>query len=398
MGQGALTSRTPLITTTNTRPPRDRMRNWGQPAMALLLGLLSGCASVAQPVSAPATGMAQAAPAPAPAAFSTAANTPIPQGADQDLARLFALWKERTSNLSSEFPIGPGDILQVSVPTVDELKDRSFRVEGDNTIALPLIGVVQVGGLTEAQVRQQLIKKLQRYMYNPQVDVFVKEYRSRQAAVEGAVRYPGLITVAGPTDTILDMLSRAGGRTAEAADQVILIPSALNSLSIAALSDVSNTTGKRNLPLPFLAGADPIMIPVGSVNLGGSENYLNLPVRPGDVILVPGGGEVAVTGWVVSPGHLKVVSGLTVMGAIGATGGPMFAANESKVRLYRSLKDGSRVVIPIDLYKIKSGQEADPAVLANDVISVPYSDVKIGPYVIYNVVSRLGYGVAIPTP
>jgi len=365
-------------------------------ATALLIGLLSGCASVAPPTPAPAT--AQPTDATTAAGPSTTLDVSVPKGADQDLTRLFALWKERTSNLSSEFPIGPGDILQVSVPTVDELKDRSFRVEGDNTIALPLIGVVQVGGLTESQVRQELMKKLQRYMYNPQVDVFVKEYRSRQAAVEGAVRYPGLITVAGPTDTILDMLSRAGGRTAEAADQIILIPSALNRLSLAALSDVSKVTGKRNLPLPFLAGDDPIMIPVGSVNLGGSENYLNLPVRPGDVILVPGGGEVSVTGWVVSPGHIKVVSGMTVMGAIGASGGPMFAANEANVHLYRSLKDGRRLVIPVNLYKVRAGQEKDPAVLANDVISVPYSNVKIGPYVVYNVVSRLGYGVAIPTP
>jgi len=87
-----------------------------------------------------------------------------------------------------------------------------------------------------------------------------------------------------------------------------------------------------------------------------------------------------------------------VLGAIGASGGPMFAANESKVHLYRSLKNGSRVVIPVDLNKVRSGQEPDPVVMANDVISVPYSNVKIGPYVIYNVVSRLGYGVAIPTP
>jgi len=137
---------------------------------------------------------------------------------------------------------------------------------------------------------------------------------------------------------------------------------------------------------------------VGSINLGGSENYLNLPVRPGDVIIVPGGGEVNVIGWVQTPGHIKIISGMTVLGAIGAAGGPMYAANQHDVHLYRSLKDGSRMAVEIDLDKVRRGEQEDPAVLANDVIAVPYSSVKIGPYVLYNILARVGYGVAIPGP
>ena len=61
-------------------------------------------------------------------------------------------------------------------------------------------------------------------MYDPQVDLFVKEYKSRQVAVVGAVRAPGLITLSGAGESILDVLTQAGGTTPEAADEVVIMP------------------------------------------------------------------------------------------------------------------------------------------------------------------------------
>ena len=75
------------------------------------------------------------------------------------------------------------------------------------------------------------------------------------------------------------------------------------------------------------ANAHPLSIPIRSTSLTGAGKYINLPMRPGDVIVVPGGGNVMVVGWVQTPGYFQVGSGLTVLGAIGAAGGPMYAAN-----------------------------------------------------------------------
>ena len=44
--------------------------------------------------------------------------------------------------------------------------------------------------------------------------------------------------------------------------------------------------------------------------------------------------------------------------------------------------------------KIATGTDPDIPVRANDVIDVPYSDLRIGPYVMYNVLTRM----AIPLP
>lgn len=71
----------------------------------------------------------------------------------------------------------------------------------------------------------------------------------------------------------------------------------------------------------------------------------------------------------------------------------MFAANTSEATLIRSDGAGNKVSLPVDLDKIATGQAPDIPVRANDVVDVPYSDVKIGPYVFYNILTR----VPLPT-
>lgn len=137
-----------------------------------------------------------------------------------------------------------------------------------------------------------------------------------------------------------------------------------------------------------------VVISLKSNALQGSLTYTNLPVAPGDIIVVPGGGNVMVTGWVYHPGFFQVGSGLTVLGAVGSAGGAMYAAQPSDATLMRSDGHGNKVAIPINLEKIATGEEPDIPVRANDVIDVPYSAAKIGPYVVYNILSRM----AVPVP
>jgi len=356
------------------------------------------------------------------------ASAPLPNppvDTVQDTTRLDALYRARThGDTVADYPIGPGDIVQISVPPIDELRERTVRVEADGSISLPMLGALQAGGLTEKQLRAELTERLKTYMYKPEVDVFVKEYRSRQVAVIGMVNTPGLVTLTGPNETVLDMMTRAGGLTATAADEIILMPAEENKQqAIGRIAEVSANgadpaAALHNGVAPSEASASreaafkrgelnallrqnshPLIIGLKSTALTGGGTYLNMPVRPGDVIVVPGGGDVMVVGWVQNPGHFQVGSGLTVLGAIGAAGGPMFAANSTDVHLIRTRRDGSKLVLKIDLEKIKNGQESDLPVRGNDVIDVPYSTVKVGPYVFYQILSKMSVGgPAIPAP
>jgi polysaccharide export outer membrane protein len=371
---------------------------------------------------------------PTPSAAGPASTDPrVPSVANspQNQERLKALWDKRSGQVTNEdYPVGPGDVMQISVAGVDDLKEREVRVSGEGQMELPLIGIVQVNGLTEAGVRDKIAQALTKYMYSPQVDVFVKEYHSRQVAVVGAVRNPGLIMLTGG-ESILDAITQAGGMTADAADEIVILPemkggrSKLMELASSyeqdpKPGDPSTATAARTMPneppqasSQDMTGAAPptgitlasleqnisngpaIVIPLKSAaSFRGSINFTNMPVEPGDIIVVPGGGNVMVTGWVYKPGFFSVGSGLTVLGAVGSAGGVMYAGEGTEATLIRSDESGNKVSLPVNLDKIATGAEPDIPVRANDVIDVPYSDLRIGPYVVYNILSRM----AVPIP
>lgn len=72
---------------------------------------------------------------------------------------------------------------------------------------------VAVGNaVRRAGVVSELRRRLEaNIMHDPQVHVFVREYRSRQVAVIGAVEKPGLYNLSGEAETLLDLISQAGG-------------------------------------------------------------------------------------------------------------------------------------------------------------------------------------------
>jgi len=401
--------------------------------VAFAAAALIGCASAPPPRAAPAPAPPQVAAAPAdagsPGAIPTA-EEPVPSVANspKNLERLQALWSERSQAISTDYPIGTGDVIQISVAGVDDFKDRTVRVGSEGNIDLPLVGSIHAAGLTESDLRDNLKTALEKYMYDPEVDLFVQDYKSRQVAVVGAVRAPGLITLSGTGESILDVITQAGGTTPEAADEVVIMPqvtgSALQMQRIA--QSVAAPDAEAGRPVSVANNGDPhagppanvlsvpppadaptlddlqknvsngpaVVIPLKATAMTGSAHFMNMPVEPGDIIVVPGGGNVMVTGWVYRPGYFQVGSGLTVLGAVGSAGGAMYAADPSDATLMRSDGNGNKIAIPVDLDKIAQGAAPDIPVRANDVIDVPYSDAKIGPYVVYNVLTRM----AIPLP
>jgi polysaccharide export outer membrane protein len=402
---------------------------YGIAAIAAAVSLI-GCASAPAPQAAPPIAAASAADVQSPDAPAPSAADRVPSVASspKNLERLEALWTARSQASTTDYPIGIGDLLQVSVPGVDEFKERTVRVGSEGNIDLPLIGSIHAAGIPEAALRDKIAKALEKYMYDPQVDLFVKEYKSRQVAVVGAVRAPGLVTLSGAGESILDVLTQAGGVTPEAADEVVIMPQVSSEglkLQRVALS-MSEPGNEAGRPVSVANNGDPhagppanvltvpppknaptledlqksvsngpaVVIPLKATALTGSAHYMNMPVEPGDIIVVPGGGNVMVTGWVYRPGYFTVGSGLTALGAVGSAGGAMYAADPADATLMRSDGNGNKVAIPINLDKIAKGEDPDIPVRANDVIDVPYSDAKIGPYVVYNVLTRM----AIPLP
>ena len=120
-----------------------------------------------------------------------------------------ATGKQAFSN-GADYHIGAQDLLDVSVLGVPDLS-REVRVDANGKISLPLIGVVQAGGDTINELQQDIQAKLgAKYLQNPQVTVFVKEYTSQRVTVNGSVKNPGIYPITGKT-TLMQVLAQAGG-------------------------------------------------------------------------------------------------------------------------------------------------------------------------------------------
>ncbi len=354
---------------------------------------------------------------------------------DENAGGLDALWKSRMlpmdKDRSSDFALGPGDLLQVSLPQIERIKDRTVRVSEENTIALPLLGVINTSGMTEDALRADLSRRMAKYFYHPQVGLFLLHAESRQVAVSGAVKSPGRYMLASRSDTIMMMISRAGGVTPDAAPRIILIPATDNIIRSSAVpgeaaraqGSLSDADSLPDVNSGDLEAEDASSVRVSRVSqirpaeaaeadMSGStrtaidrvvislsrasdQRYLNLPARTGDVIIVPAAGQVTVQGWVDKPGAFPITNGMTALGAIASAGGALFT---SSATLLREQEDGMKSSIVLDLAKIKEGQQPDPEVHGGDVVVVERSVAGAVPYSLYFIVSKMGIGFPIPIP
>jgi polysaccharide export outer membrane protein len=385
-----------------------------------MFGVVCACALLFAACATSTTPQATTSSTSTVARSSTVVATPDPplrivnlDGAtDSNVQTLQELWRSRNADKpsdtsSSSFTIGPGDILRVSLPQLDDLKDRRVRVSERDTIDLPLIGQINVAGMTLDDLHAELSRRVSKYVYTPQVAVYLEHTENRLAAVLGAVKTPGRYMLASPSDTIMTMISRAGGTTEDAASRIILIPAPeavarARTVAVATneerqadiTADTSPAVSVAATPQPSMpytlaqqAMSDGVVIDLFH---SANERYLELPVRMGDVIIVPVAGEVTVQGWVEKPGSFKITRGMTVLSAIAAAGGALFS---SSATLLREQGNDSKLAMPLDLGQIKNGTQRDVALQGGDVVVVERSAAGAIPYTAYFLINKMGWGV-----
>jgi polysaccharide export outer membrane protein len=365
-------------------------------------GLLVGCATVHQPAGGAVS--FESAPAMPPAAAAepgTVRSLPPLVTASHDpraLERLVTIRDERLrSGPGTDTPVGPGDVIEVAAPGVKELAFVSTRVSGDGIIALPIIGTVRAGGRTEDEVRQEIRTRLGAIMYDPQVSVFVREYRSRKVAVIGAVLKAGLYEPATPTDTIFDMIAQARGPAVDASRSVVFIPHASKDAA-----ELAALVPAKDRPAPpvesLLRNVDPVVFDLREMSAEMSQVVWSLPVRPGDVIMIPEAGTVYIQGWVEKPGYYKISQDLTMLSVVAASGGPRFAADMAAARLIRPEPNGQKRIFDVDLQAVARGEKSDVYVQNGDVIEIGATAPKLvayGLFYFFTAVFHVGAAVSV---
>lgn len=243
--------------------------------------------------------------------------------------------------------IGAGDLLEVKIYDVPEW-DSKVRVSNRGVVNLPLVGAVDVAGLTIDEAEDRIAKHYVdgQFLTKPHISVFVSEYATQGVSVLGEVEKPGVYPVYGPRN-LFDVISAAGGVTDKAGKFV----------------DIS----RRGEPGP------PVRVEVSSDGARAMAN--NIPVYPGDTVLVNKAGLVYVVGDVFKPGGFIMENNesLTVLQAIALAQGTNKTAALKKAKLIRRDPNGSPVELPISLDKILAAKAEDLKLQPDDIVFVPYS-------------------------
>ncbi len=114
------------------------------------------------------------------------------------------------TNMGKDYRVGPNDLMDVEIFELENFK-RTVRVNAAGAISLPLIGQVVVAGMTSQELEEHIAARYkEKYLQNPQVSIFIKEFTTERITVEGAVARPGMFPLTGQI-TLLRALALAGG-------------------------------------------------------------------------------------------------------------------------------------------------------------------------------------------
>jgi polysaccharide export outer membrane protein len=299
------------------------------------------------------------------------------------------LWQQRRALAGADFCLGPGDLIEISVPRVPEMQGLRARISPAGTVTLPHIGAISATGLTEAQLGDRIRARLgQTLLRDPQVSLFVAEHASQQVSVTGAVSRPGLYGLSRQSRTVANLLSEAGGMNEHAGGTVQFYPGSGEGCSTAV------RPGALIAGAP--AGVTPIEIDLNRTWNPPGESPLNLPVVGGDAIVV-NRGRYFVDGWVQTPGGYDLTPGTTALGGLTAAGGAMYPADLKQILVWRTEPGGTKKQMHLDVAAVRRGEAQDLTLQAGDVISVPASTAKMVPYTGYWIVTnvvRVGAGLS----
>ena len=232
--------------------------------------------------------------------------------------------------------LGEGDSIRITIFQSPDLTTET-RISERGTITFPLIGEVQLSGLSparaEARIAEQLVKG--KFLVKPQVSVNVVQVRSRQVSVLGQVARPGRYPLDDTSANLTDILAVAGGVSPGGDDNVTV-------------------TMKRDGKLVKLDVDVPTMYRTGDLSK-------NIRLENGDVIYVQRAPVFYIYGEVQRAGSYRLEQGMTVMQAVSVGGGVTARGTDRGLKIRRRAQDGALHSIDARLTDL---------VQANDVIYV----------------------------
>ena len=250
------------------------------------------------------------------------------------------------------YNLGPGDVVQLNVlqqPTLD----RELQIRPDGTAVVPVVGEIELAGLTTREAEELLTSKLRLFNRDIQdVSLTVVQYNALRVYVLGAVGSPGSFTFNAPP-TLWDVLREAGGIAPDANPAAVRVVAVRDGLTI-------NTTHDMT---PFLAG---------------SGSAPDVELQSGDTVIVPTTAEVTVApessvqvfGGVAAAGTYTIDEPTRLMSVLMLAGAPIAEGDLEKVWWVHKHENGSYTssLIDLDLFLELGDLSGNPMIHPGDTV------------------------------
>ena len=164
---------------------------------------------------------------------------------------------------SADYKVDAGDVILITVHEQPDLTTKT-RVSSEGYITFPLLGVLHVKDFTVGEIEEKIRVLLEKdYLVNPQVNIFIEDYRAEKVFVMGFVNRPGEYELfKDRKTTVLEAITMAGGFKEGAAQ---------NGTKVIRLEGDEEIT---------------LQVKVTDITKKG-DKAKDIQIQPGDIIVVP---------------------------------------------------------------------------------------------------------------
>jgi polysaccharide export outer membrane protein len=245
------------------------------------------------------------------------------------------------------YTLGPEDLINVRLFEAPEYA-TTLRLSSDGTGQLPMIGSILLSGLTVEKAQHAIEDRLRAAgMYrDPHITLTLGEFDTTQSSVTLSGELHTQIPIR-RLHTLGEVLAAAGGLPTTASSTVSIIRPGV---------------------------AEPILVDLGT----GAKDLAkaDIPIQAHDTIFIAHLGAVYAVGAFKTTGVFPLQPGRTTLLQIAAlTGGPLFAAKYSDMRIIRTIGT-ERTEVKVDINKVLYGKAPDPIMQSGDIIFLPTSSLK----------------------
>ena len=258
---------------------------------------------------------------------------PTPPQHLQQLSNQFELTNQLQDLTRLSYTLDAGDKILVQVDGLQPLS-REVTVDQQGAITYPRLGTIKVSGLTLSELDQSLDSGLSKHWSRPRkVTTTITQYRDQHVYILGEVRAPGVHPLE-PSDSVLEIVSQAGGPTPEAGWLALVIKK--NDDARGKGDHAHNPcNGKSNGAVeqtnkPY---SNAIRIDMDKLLVGSAAKSLR--IESGDTIYIPETAYYYVYGEVDRPGRYRLKRGMTAVQAISNAGGYTAFASKKRLKVFR---------------------------------------------------------------